>query len=58
MGELMEPSPEQYVKLEEAGKLAEGDGPKSLRVRDGTAKVKLDLPRQGVVLEVLSWVQK
>jgi xylan 1,4-beta-xylosidase len=55
MGEPMQPSPEQYAKLEAAGKLAEVDEPKNLRVRGGAAKVRLDLPRQAVVLLVLTW---
>jgi xylan 1,4-beta-xylosidase len=55
MGEPMEPSPEQYAKLEAAGKLAEADGPKSVTVQGGAAKISLDLPRQGVVLIVLEW---
>ncbi len=54
MGAPMQPSPAQYAKLEAAGKLAELDQPKSLRVRNGTAKIKLDLPRQGVALLVLT----
>ena len=55
MGEPMQPSPEQYAKLEAAGKLAEVDEPKSLHIHDGTAKINLNLPRQGVALLVLTW---
>jgi xylan 1,4-beta-xylosidase len=55
MGWPMQPSTEQYAKLESAGKLAELDQPKSLRVRDGVAKISLNLPRQGVALLVLTW---
>lgn len=55
MGEPMQPSPEQYAKLEAAGKLAEMDHPKSLRVRAGAAQFKFDLPRQAVALIELAW---
>ena len=55
MGEPMQLSPAQYAKLEAAGKLAELDQPKSLRVRKGVAKISLALPRQGVALLVLTW---
>src|ERR1022692_555453 len=54
MGEPMQLSPAQYAKLEAAGKLAELDQPKSLRVRKGVAKISLALPRQGVALLVLT----
>lgn len=57
MGEPMQPSPEQYAKLEAAGKLAEMDHPKSLRVRAGAAQFKFDLPRQAVALIELAWKQ-
>jgi xylan 1,4-beta-xylosidase len=55
MGQPMQLSPTQYAKLEAAGKLAELDQPKSLRVRKGVAKISLNLPRQGVALLVLTW---
>jgi xylan 1,4-beta-xylosidase len=55
MGAPMQLSLAQYAKLESAGKLAGVDQPKSLRVRTGSAKIKLDLPRQGVALLVLTW---
>jgi xylan 1,4-beta-xylosidase len=55
MGEPMQLSSSQYAKLEAAGKLAELDQPKSLRVRKGVVKIKLDLPRQGVALLILTW---
>jgi xylan 1,4-beta-xylosidase len=55
MGEPMQPSPAQYAKLEAAGKLAQVDEPKSLQVHEGAAKIHLDLPRQAVVLLVLTW---
>lgn len=57
MGEPMQPSPEQYAKLEAAGKLAEMDHPKSLPVRAGAAQFNLDLPRQAVALIELAWKQ-
>ena len=55
MGQPSQPSPEQYAALEAAGKLAALNQPKSLRVRNGAAKIKLDLPRQAVSLLVLTW---
>jgi len=55
IGEPMQPSPEQYAKLEAAGKLAEVGEPRSVNVKSGAAKISLDLPRQGVALLVLSW---
>lgn len=55
MGEPLPLSPAQYAKLEAAGKLAELAPPKSLRVRNGAANMKLDLPRQAVALLVLTW---
>jgi len=55
MGSPQQPSPEQYASLEAAGKLAELNQPNGLRVRNGTAKVKIFLPRQAVSLLVLAW---
>ena len=55
IGEPAQLSPSQFAKLEATGKLAELDQPKSLRVRNGSAKIKLDLPRQAVALLVLTW---
>jgi xylan 1,4-beta-xylosidase len=55
LGEPMQPSAEQYAKLEAAGKLAGLDQPKSLRVRQGAATVSLNLPRQAVTLLLLTW---
>ena len=57
MGLPMQLPTAQYAKLEAAGKLAKLDQPKSLRVRNGAVKIKLDLPRQGVALLVLTWKQ-
>jgi xylan 1,4-beta-xylosidase len=54
MGEPMQPSAEQYTILEAAGKLATVDQP-GVDVRNGTAKIDLKLPRQGVALLVLTW---
>jgi xylan 1,4-beta-xylosidase len=55
MGSPMQLSPAQFTKLEAAGKLAELDQPKNLRLHDGAAKIELDLPRQAVALLVLTW---
>ena len=53
MGEPMQPSQEQYAKLEAAGKLAEISEPKSVSVKDGTVNATIKLPRQAVSLLVL-----
>ena len=55
MGEPMQPSSLQYARLDKAGKLAEAEPVKNVRVRSGEAKLRLDLPRQGVALLVLTW---
>jgi len=48
-------SPDQYSQLEQAGHLAELAPPQNLDITDGTADVKMQLPRQGVSLLVLTW---
>jgi xylan 1,4-beta-xylosidase len=53
MGEPRDPTPEQYAKLEQAGQLAELDGPESITVIDGQATLEFQLPRQGISLVVL-----
>jgi len=48
-------SPEQYAQLEQSGHLAELASPQNLDIAEGTADVKMLLPRQGVSLLVLNW---
>jgi xylan 1,4-beta-xylosidase len=55
MGEPMQPSPEQYAKLEAAGKLAQLNEPQSIQIQNGAAKAQINLPRQAVALLVLTW---
>jgi len=55
IGQPMQPAPMEYAKLEAAGKLAEIAGPKTMRVRNGVAQIRIELPRQAVELLVLTW---
>jgi xylan 1,4-beta-xylosidase len=55
MGSPAEPNPEQYAKLERAGKLAALGDPVPLQVENGSAVVRLTLPRQAVSLLVIEW---
>ena len=55
MGSPQQPTPEQYAQLEKAGQLAQMAGPQAVRVDQGNATVRLDLPRQAVSLLVLQW---
>ena len=55
MGSPAKPTPEQYAKLEQAGQLATLGEPAPLRVENGSAVVRLTLPRQAVSLLVVEW---
>lgn len=55
MGSPLAPSAEQYAKLEKAGQLAELDGPKAIRIRNGRTTLQFNLPREAVSLLVLDW---
>jgi len=50
------PSPEQYLRLEQAGHLQLFGSPEWLRATNGRVTLKFDLPRRGVSLLKLSWV--
>jgi hypothetical protein len=55
MGEVCEkPSPEQYLRLEQAGQLQLFESPEWLRATNGRVTLKFDLPRHGVSLLKLS----
>jgi xylan 1,4-beta-xylosidase len=54
MGELQNPSPEQYAELEAAGKLATLGPDTETQIADHTT-LDFKLPRQGVSLLVLEW---
>jgi len=55
MGSPVPVSDKQYAELLRAGQLAELQPAESLGVTQGAARLKFDLPRQGVSLLVLSW---
>jgi xylan 1,4-beta-xylosidase len=55
MGSPQEPTSEQYAQLEQAGQLASFGAPQAVPIADGTASVRITLPRQGVSLLVLRW---
>jgi xylan 1,4-beta-xylosidase len=56
MGSPIAPNQSQYSQLQEASNLAKlVDAPATVRVDQGAAKLKFNLPRQGVSLVVLEW---
>jgi xylan 1,4-beta-xylosidase len=55
MGSPQPLSDKQFSELESAGQLAMLDQPESLRVENGSATVKFNLPRQAVTLIVVDW---
>jgi xylan 1,4-beta-xylosidase len=55
MGRPEQPSPEQYARLEQAGKLATLGAPETITIQDGKAAVHFALPRQSVSLLVFEW---
>src|SRR6185503_16132637 len=55
LGSPQQPTPEQYVQLEKAGRLATLPEPETLRVERSAAVVRLKLPRQAVSLLALTW---
>jgi xylan 1,4-beta-xylosidase len=55
MGSPEKPTPEQYAKLEQAGKLAPLGAAETVSVRDGQAMVRFALPRQAVSLLEFEW---
>jgi xylan 1,4-beta-xylosidase len=56
MGSPTAPSDAQYAQLLKAGQLAaDTASPSVVPVKDGTAKLQVTLPRQGVSLLVLEW---
>ena len=57
MGSPQDPTPEQYLKLEESSLLEKVTGNRKVPVRDGMADIELVLDRQGVTLLVLEFQQ-
>ena len=55
MGSPQSPTPEQYAKLEEAGRLQPAGIGGTVPVERNVATVRFTLPRQGVSLVVLTW---
>ncbi len=55
MGSPDQPAPEQYARLENAGKLAPLGAPETVSVRDGRVAVGFALPRQAVSLLEFAW---
>jgi xylan 1,4-beta-xylosidase len=55
MGSPSALSATQYAQLEKAGQLAELAPAEMIRVEKGQARVRFDLPRQGVALLVVDW---
>ena len=53
MGSPERPTDDEIAELEEAGRLARAGEPRSIRVDDGAAILKLDLARQAIVLAVI-----
>jgi xylan 1,4-beta-xylosidase len=55
MGSPQQPTPEQYAQLEKAGQLTALGATESLEVKNGSATVRMKLPRQAVSLLKVSW---
>ena len=55
MGSPAKPTAEQYTQLVKAGQLAELGRPEKIKVETGKADLRLNLPRQAVVLLVVEW---
>jgi xylan 1,4-beta-xylosidase len=55
MGSPQQPTMEQYVALEKAGQLEMMDSPKPVNITNGSATIRMELPRQGVSLLKLKW---
>ncbi len=54
MGSPAQPTPEQFVRLEKAGQLAQVGSAETLDVKDGVVSLNVTLSRQAVMLLVLS----
>jgi xylan 1,4-beta-xylosidase len=55
MGSPQKPTPEQYARLEAAGKLQQLEPPKPVQIGAGEVELNFSLPRQGVSLIQVSW---
>ena len=55
MGSPQNPTADQIIALEKAGELTLMDAPKSLNIKKGTLRIKMQLPRQAVsLIEILT----
>ncbi|MGA2542731.1 MAG: beta-xylosidase [Verrucomicrobiota bacterium] len=54
-GRAEQPAPEQYARLENAGKLTPLGAPETVSVRDGRVAVRFALPRQAVSFLEFEW---
>jgi xylan 1,4-beta-xylosidase len=55
MGSPRQPTPEQYIQLEKAGRLASVPPPPDAKMEDGKVALRLPLPRQAVSLLEWTW---
>jgi xylan 1,4-beta-xylosidase len=55
MGSPQNPSPEQYARLESAGRLELLESPRWTPVAKGTVRLEFSLPRHGISLLRLTW---
>ncbi len=55
MGSPKQPTAEQVAELEKAGQLQLASSPEWMTIKNGEARVAMDLPRQGVSLLQFSW---
>jgi len=55
MGSPQDPSPEQYARLEAAGRLELLESPRWVSVAKGTVRLEFSLPRHGISLLRLTW---
>jgi len=55
MGSPAQPTTAQYKQLERAGQLASLGAMETVSLKDGSARMRFNLPRQGVSLLVLEW---
>jgi xylan 1,4-beta-xylosidase len=58
MGSPQQPAAEQYSQLEKAAQLATLPEPATVAIANGAAKLRIQLPRQGVSLLELDWTAR
>ena len=55
LGSPQQPTPDQYATLEGAGEIQPQDSPHWISLKEGAAKLDLQLPRESVALVQVSW---